>query len=267
MEGALLPLVKWAGGKRWLFRPEFKDQLPKFERYIEPFFGGGAGFFAMAPRNAIIADVNDELMNVYRQVRDHPLALRACLKEAEALHCKDFYYAVRQDVPTDPLARAVRTLYLNRTCWNGLYRLNRRGKFNVPIGTKQKVILASDEFVRAASVLKNADILTQDFDATISKASAGDLVFVDPPYTVKHNMNGFVKYNESIFSWEDQVRLRDSCLRAADRGAHVIITNADHSSIKDLYSKASEVSSVPRASIISGRNEGRSETTELLIRI
>lgn len=202
---------------------------------------------------------------MYAQVRDDPLSIESGLAELQCHHSKESYYAIRASAPSDPMERALRTLYLNRTCWNGLYRLNRRGDFNVPIGTKSKIILKDDNFPEASRRLQKAKLLTSDFAVVLGDAGPGDLVFVDPPYTVKHNMNGFVKYNESIFTWADQIRLRDVCIGAAGRGAKVIITNADHESIHDLYKNAKELNVAPRASVIAASSTYRSQTSELVI--
>lgn len=263
----LIPFLKWPGGKRWLFNNSFVERLPPFERYIEPFLGGGAGFFTLQPRRAILSDINPELINVYRQIRDAPKAIAIGLQQLQERHSKEHYYGVRKLVPKDDLQKAVRTLYLNRTCWNGLYRLNRRGQFNVPIGTKNSVVLKSDNFSAASDILKNAILQVSDFSDTIREAGDGDLVFIDPPYTVSHNNNGFIKYNESIFSWDDQQRLRISAFEARDRGAQVLMTNADHDSVRDLYGSAKRLTSVERSSVLSGTAAFRTKTTELLIEL
>lgn len=259
------PFLKWAGGKRWLFTAELLRSLPAFDRYIEPFVGGGAGFFALSPRNAIISDCNSDLIRVYKVVRDHPLLLAKSLYRHQLAHNSIYYYHVRESAPSDLVEQASRFLYLNRTCWNGLYRLNKNGIFNVPIGTKSAIYLGDDEFVTHSFALRNTEITSCDFEKIVDRASIGDLVFLDPPYTVKHNMNGFVKYNESIFSWEDQVRLRDAALRAVSRGSSIIVTNADHSSIRELYRDFGTHHTVERSSVISGKASGRAKTTELMV--
>lgn len=132
----MLPFLKWAGGKRWLFTFDFLGSLPSHERYIEPFLGGGAGFFALKPKNALLADLNPDLINAYSVVRDNPRELRIALEEHQSRHSDDHYYAVRASKPDDALGRGARFLYLNRACWNGLYRVNQLGNFNVPKGTK-----------------------------------------------------------------------------------------------------------------------------------
>lgn len=263
----MTPFLKWAGGKRWLFDKPFIKTLPTHRRYIEPFLGGGAGFFATKPPVALLSDVNVELISLYEVIRDNHVALEAALQVHQGLHCSAHYYAVRESEPLDKVARAARMLYLNRTCYNGLYRLNRTGKFNVPIGTKTMVLQPSDDFSSTAALLSQAELRCCDFAETIGEATDGDLVFVDPPYTVKHDNNGFVKYNENIFSWKDQERLKLSIVDAVARGASVIVTNANHESVKDLYSGIGHSSVVDRTSVMSGKSAGRSAVSELLVRI
>jgi DNA adenine methylase len=143
------------------------------------------------------------------------------LKVHAKRHSKKYYYYLRDEAkPTSLAGQAARFLYLNRTCWNGLDRVNLKGKFNVPKGTKSKVILDTDDFEAAAKALGAATLVCSDFATIVDMAEKGDLIYADPPYTVHHNMNGFIKYNEVLFSWEDQTRLRDCLLRASERGAH-----------------------------------------------
>jgi DNA adenine methylase len=156
-------------------------------------------------------------------------------------------------------------LYLNRTCWNGLYRVNRDGVFNVPRGTKDAVILSTDDFDRYSLMLKGRDISTRDFEEAIDEAGSGDLIFADPPYTVAHNNNGFIKYNDRIFSWSDQIRLRDALCRAVSRGANAIVTNAAHSSVVDLYKDCGQIHHLTRASVLAASPQHRSSAAELLI--
>lgn len=262
----LEPFLKWAGGKRW-FAARHMDLLPqRFERFVEPFLGSGAMFFALQPKNAIVSDLNAELVDCYLAIRDNPTAISEGLKIHQLKHSKDHYYSVRSAVPRDMVERAVRFLYLNRTCWNGLYRVNQKNEFNVPIGTKSSVVLASDDFQAVSSVLKSAKITNSDFEQTLAEAGPDDFVFVDPPYTVKHNLNGFLKYNNKIFSWSDQVRLRDAVQDAASRGAKVLVTNANHTSIQELYAGVGRTDAVSRASVLAASSKHRSATSELVIR-
>lgn len=229
------PFIKWAGGKRWLTSDPTFD-LPDFTGcYIEPFLGSGAVFFYTEPQQAILSDINPRLIEVYQTVRDDWQRVLLELKRLQRLHSKTFYYEERSRKRKTPHTRAAQFLYLNRTCFNGLYRENLKGIFNVPIGTKDKVVFEDESFSEISSALSCASISTADFAVTIAKASDGDLVFADPPYTTAHNMNGFIKYNQNIFSWQDQIRLKDALLEAVSRGAKVVLTNADHESIRDLY--------------------------------
>lgn len=260
------PFLKWAGGKRWLFDSEFKSKIPRFDRYVEPFLGGGAGFFALKPSRALLSDLNPDLINLYQVVRDRPRELRRAMQAHHERHCREYYYQTRDAKPRGRIQAAAWMLYLNRTCWNGLYRLNKNGEFNVPIGTKQMVYLDTDNFEALSELLSGAELTTSDFQQTIDQCGDGDLLFVDPPYTVKHNMNGFVKYNERIFCWADQERLRDALFDASARGASIILTNADHRSIRELYQGFGTHESVARRSVISGKADGRAEITELMVR-
>ncbi|MDE4272943.1 Dam family site-specific DNA-(adenine-N6)-methyltransferase [Phaeobacter gallaeciensis] len=259
------PFLKWAGGKRWLFTPEFIETLPQFDRYIEPFLGGGAGFLSLTPQNSIISDVNYNLISVYEVVRDNHEALVTTLAKHQERHSPEYYYTIRSKEYSCKVEKASQFIYLNRTCWNGLYRLNKKGKFNVPIGSKTKVLLPDDDFASISAILKNSSLRCCDFEETISEAQKGDLLFVDPPYTVAHNKNGFVKYNEKIFSWDDQVRLRDSIVQAVERGAALVLTNADHSSVRSLYEEVGIHASLERPSVISGSTKGRSKISELMV--
>ena len=260
---ALPPFLKWAGGKRWLVSRGFPAPAA-FDRLVEPFVGSAAIFFSLRPDRAILADVNQDLINLYRVIRDRPVELQALLSRHHDKHCRDHYYAVRKQAIVDDLGRAARMLYLNRTCWNGLYRVNRLGEFNVPVGTKTAVLVEGEDFELYSTLLSRAEIACQDFEKTINHCGIGDFLFVDPPYTVKHNMNGFVKYNETIFSWDDQVRLAAALRRAGSRGAAILVTNADHESVRELYRNDFTYTSVGRQSILAGSAAHRGGTTEAL---
>lgn len=259
----MLPFLKWAGGKRWLAQSGELVAPSSYERFIEPFLGGGAVFFSLEPGQAILSDINPELVELYEVVRDEPDQLRTILAWHQEKHSRDHYYAIRERQYRERAWRAGRMLYLNRTCWNGLYRLNRKGEFNVPIGTKT-AILIEESFAEASALLARATLFCQDFATTIEQAGAGDFLFVDPPYTAKHNLNGFLKYNENIFSWGDQVRLHRCLVEAGARGASIVVTNADHASLHRLYSEGFTYRSVERQSVLSGSARGRGRTTEAI---
>jgi DNA adenine methylase len=262
------PFLKWAGGKRWLTsKPD--SLLPdrnSFNNYFEPFVGSGAVFFHLEPTTGIISDVNNDLINSYTVIRDNWRGLKKLLTQYNNLHNSEFYYKMRSSKPRAPLQRAAKFIYLNRTCWNGLYRVNMRGEFNVPIGTKTKVILDDDNFESVSNALQNINIVSCDFEQTIDQAMAGDFVFIDPPYTVAHNLNGFIKYNEVLFSWEDQIRLRDAAGRAVQRGAAVLVLNANHASVRELYTDVGEMKVMNRASVIAGNSNARGVYSELAIK-
>lgn len=262
------PFLKWAGGKRWLITKagDFLPTLNPNARYIEPFLGGGAIFFHLQPENAFLSDINGDLINAYQTVRSKPVELYNILTRYQDLHNEEFYYQIRASRPRVPLQKAARFIYLNRTCWNGLYRVNKKGAFNVPIGTKTNVIMEDDDFEKLSEILQSASIRRCDFVRAISQAEAGDFVFVDPPYTVKHNLNGFVKYNENIFSWQDQIRLKNAVARAIERGAHVLVTNANHQSIEELYQGCGTMHLLNRASVIAGDAGARGIYSELAIK-
>lgn len=258
------PPLKWAGGKRWL-TAQNEYFVPKgFNRYFEPFFGSGALFFHLRPARSCISDVNEDLINLYKVIKCSPVDLQALLREHHNLHNKEYYYKVRAMAPDCSVSKAARLLYLNRTCWNGLYRVNKQGRFNVPIGTKSAVCMKTDDFEALSKILANADISARDFEESIDLADEGDFVFADPPYTVAHNNNGFIKYNEALFSWEDQVRLRNAIKRAASRGAICVVTNADHESIHQLY-HGFKIRKLSRVGVIAGASVARGKFDELII--
>jgi len=263
----MTPFLKWPGGKRW-FVANHPALLPSvFNRYIEPFLGGGSVFFYLKPPQSILSDLNPELIATYEAIRDGWEALKGRLLSHQSNHGGDYYYAVRESKPRLPVTKAARMIYLNRTCFNGIYRVNLDGKFNVPKGTKDAVVLETDDFEGAATLLANAELRTSDFEPVIDQAHENDLIFADPPYTVRHNVNGFLKYNEQLFSWNDQVRLADALARARTRGAKIVSTNANHDSVRRLYrERGFALKAVSRYSSISADPKSRKQFEELVIR-
>lgn len=260
------PFLKWAGGKRWL-ASTYADLLPEnYKRYYEVFLGSGAVFFSMRPTQATLSDLNEELIECYSVLRDEWQNVVERLHHHHLHHSKDYYYEVRSSKPRLLANKAARFIYLNRTCWNGLYRVNLRGEFNVPVGTKTNVLLEADNFEELSALLKKTVLLAADFEEVIDRARSGDFIFADPPYTVKHNLNGFIKYNEKIFRWEDQIRLRDCLVRASNRGCHVLLTNANHPSVIELYEDDFELISLSRSSVIAADSKNRGIYEELVVR-
>ncbi len=265
----LAPFLKWAGGKRWLVS-KYCSLLPKniTGRYIEPFLGSGAVFFFLRPDRSILSDLNADLISTYRAVKNSQCALVKALKAHHHCHQhnpKEYYYVTRENDPGSEVERAARFVYLNRTCFNGLYRVNKKGSFNVPIGSKMQVVRQDDCWKEWGATLRNADLISGDFEVAIDQAKKGDFLFVDPPYTVKHNNNGFIKYNEVLFSWEDQIRLSIAIKKAKARGAKILLTNANHKSIAGLYGKGFKKTPVSRFSALSGKADGRGSYEELVI--
>lgn len=256
------PAIKWPGGKRALAPIILKHVPSVYGKYYEPFFGGGAVFFALRPPTAIIADTNEELINVYLHVRDHPKDLVKTLRSLK--NSEDNYYAVRSWNPRTPLRRAARTLYLTRLAFNGIHRVNLKGKFNVPYGHKSYLKTVDEEqLLQASEALQGAQIEVGDFELTTQSAQAGDVIYFDPPYTVAHASNGFVKYNERIFSWQDQERLAAHARTLARKGCRVIVSNADHSSLRNLYSDY-ECHVIERHSVIAASSSHRKQITECI---
>ncbi|MFG0330119.1 MAG: DNA adenine methylase [Phycisphaerales bacterium] len=262
----VIPFLKWAGGKRWLVAksPELFD-IP-FTRYVEPFLGSGAVFFHLAPKRSVLTDRNSELITTYSAIRDDWRAVWTRLRRHHRHHSKDYYYQLRSSTPRSPAGIAARLIYLNRTCWNGLYRVNLSGAFNVPIGTKTDAIYETDCFESVSQMLKSASLKSCDFSKTLDNTGDGDFVFVDPPYTVRHDNNGFIKYNDSLFSWEDQERLRDAVVDSRARGARVLVTNASHPSIEKLYRGIGQHVRLSRSSVIAGASEFRGPCHEMAIK-
>ncbi|MDX1810275.1 MAG: Dam family site-specific DNA-(adenine-N6)-methyltransferase [Sulfurospirillaceae bacterium] len=265
MNTNLVPFLKWAGGKRWL-TVNYANLFPeKFNNYIEPFVGGGAVYFNKNPKQAIISDMNTDLINTYKAIQEDWGKVEKLLIKYHTKHNRDFYYYMRSKKTKSIFTSAAKFIYLNRTCWNGLYRVNKKGEFNVPIGTKTNVILNSDNFQEISNRLKNTKILNLDFEQTIAMAKEDDFLFVDPPYTVKHDNNGFVKYNEVLFEWSDQERLHHILLEAKLRGVKIMLTNAHHQSIRELYEKDFHITTVERHSVIAGNANARGKSKEYLI--
>jgi len=260
------PFLKWAGGKRWIVSHHERIFPLVFGRYVEPFLGSGAVFFHLKPQRAILSDSNPDLINAYRALRSHPDQIHRLLVAYQKRHTSKFYYRWRGRRPKNTIHQAARFLYLNRVCWNGLYRVNLKGEFNVPLGTKTAVAFPQGYLRSISRRLYRARILRSDFEDVIDKTGAGDFVYVDPPYTVMHNNNNFLKYNDVLFSWEDQKRLAGSVGRASKRGALILISNANHRSVRQLYRGFGTVEVLRRASVLAGDTTARQQTAEIAFR-
>lgn len=201
------PFIRWAGGKTWLvpFMAELTRDL-EYKNYYEPFLGGAAVFFSLTPpKHAYLSDINPELIDTYMAIRDIPNDVIQALQLLK--NTEEDYYRIRKAEPTDLAERAARFLYLNQTSFNGLYRVNNRGEYNVPYGYRKKLNYDMERIRNAGEKLQGVRLECSDFAARKYCVKAKDLVFLDPPYTVSHNQNGFIKYNQNLFSIEEQYRL------------------------------------------------------------
>jgi DNA adenine methylase len=265
------PFLKWAGGKTQL-TDELMARLPaSFGVYHEPFIGGGALFFKLYRvgkiEHAYISDLNTELVDTYRTIRDQVDEVIGEL--AQYPHDKDFYYQLRSQNPKDldlPV-RAARMIYLNKTGYNGLYRVNREGGFNVPFGRYKAPKYLDEENLRAVSkALQGIEIVCASFDAVLDRAQAGDLVYFDPPYVPLSQTANFTGYHSNGFSFEDQQRLRDICLKLTKRNVRVILSNSDTLIVRELYAHQPFVINEVQANrAINCNGNRRGKLTELIV--
>lgn len=239
------PFVKWAGGKRQII-DKLKEYIPEeFGTYYEPFVGGGALLFELSPKNAVINDSNKELMNVFSCIKDEDKFIKMCneLNRYETVHCEDFYYEIR-NLDRDKkkftrlvdYKRAARTIYLNKACFNGLYRVNSRGEFNVPFGKKIKVNTYEGQnlgIIHAYLNFSNIKMLSTDFEEAVKDAKKGDFIYFDPPYD--SDTDTFNSYTEDGFNKDQQRRLADVYKELNDRGCYVMLSNHNTILVNELY--------------------------------
>jgi DNA adenine methylase len=235
--GAQKPFVKWAGGKGQLVE-ELAARLPRhYAAYHEPFVGGGALFFHLAPAAAFLSDLNEELINAYLVVRDDCDSLIRSLKKHK--NERAYYYEIRALDPAllDPVERASRFIYLNKTCYNGLYRVNRRGEFNVPYGRHENPVYADEAQLRLASkTLERADVRVADFGVVLDRARPGDFVYFDPPYQPISTTARFTGYTPDAFDESQQERLADVFHELDARGCYLMLSNSASPLVQRLYS-------------------------------
>lgn len=232
------PFLKWAGGKSKLIE-QYIPYFPKnFRTYYEPFLGGGAVFFHLNPPSAFLADINPELVNAYRCVKDDVETLIQSLEIHQLRHNKDYYYEIRKQNGITKIERAARLIYLNKTCYNGLYRENSQGEFNVPIGKYKNPKICNAAVLRSASAaLQQAGIDGRSFEYILENASSSDdFVYFDPPYHPLSATSNFTAYSRSSFTQDDQISLRDVFAELARRGVKVMLSNSDCPFIRQLYS-------------------------------
>ena len=263
-----VPFVKWAGGKRTVAK-ELASLMPKaFETYWEPFVGGGALFYEANGRisQAVLSDINAELMTCYRTVKKDPEPLIAALESHAARHSKSYYYDVRsQHTLQDQTEIAARLIYLNRTCFNGLYRVNRKGEFNVPMGSYSEPKIVNEANLLACNeALQSATVKLMDFMEV--DPSEGDFVYCDPPFDPLSATASFTSYTKGSFGPEDQANLRNTALKWHKAGAKVMISNSDTDLIRNLYdSKPFKVRVVQALRMVNSKSDKRGPVNELVI--
>lgn len=258
------PFIRWAGGKTWLV--PFMNQLTqnlKYNNYYEPFLGGAAIFFSLTPpKHVYLSDINAELIDTYMAIRDIPDDVIKSLLLLQ--NTEEDYYRIREMNPPTLSERAARFLYLNQTSFNGLYRVNNQGKYNVPYGYRKTLNYDIERIRNASTKLQGVRLECSDFAARKYRVKAGDLIFLDPPYTVSHNQNGFIKYNQKLFSIEEQYRLSAYIDYIRKKGAYYVLTNAAHETIFEIFNKGDRVITLDRNSLIGGKNSKREKISEYI---
>jgi DNA adenine methylase len=267
------PFLKWAGGKRQLL-PELKKYVPEFNRYFEPFVGAGALLFEMQPKVAVINDINEELINCYLVIKAHPKNLIDELTWFQNI--KEFFYNVRDwdrkkqhplDTFLNSMRKATRTIYLNKTCYNGLYRVNASGQFNAPYGYYKTEFKPDEKNILAVSsylINNQVTILNTDFVEAVNDAGVGDFVYFDPPYD-PIDETGFTSYTPGGFGKEDQLRLMRVAIDLTERGVKVMITNSNTKFINDLYRGRFVIHKVASKRNINSNGTGRGAVKDLII--
>jgi len=259
------PFVKWVGGKRSIMA-ELTARLPEqFDNYFEPFVGGGALFFEIAPnlKNATLCDINMDLLLTYQSIKKSPHELIQLLKKHAKNHSKEYYYEVRaQHELENPIEIAARFLYLNKTCFNGLWRVNKKGEFNVPMGKYKNPNIVQEENIWACNkALQGTDIQYREFDTIEPKK--GDFVYFDPPYHPTDN-NSFTTYTKLDFSEKDQIRLKEFCDTLDKKGVKFMLSNSDTLFINDLYKNYNvQLVSAPR--FVNCKPTKRNSVKEVLV--
>lgn len=249
---AIKPFLKWAGGKTRLLNRILPHVPVQFENYHEPFLGGGAMFFAVRERmrgTAHLHDLNEVLINVWQRVQEDPAGLLEALGWYHENDSKDFYYEQRAAQPETLLGQAARFIYLNQTAWNGLWRVNRLGAFNVPWGDRPFRGIDDDVLHATSDALIGATITAGDFRQTLEKPQIGDFVYLDPPYLPISDTSKFYLYTEKRFRAPDLEELADLCHQLSARGVHWVMSNRDTPQVRDLFTTERIVQFTTRRSV------------------
>ena len=260
------PFLKWAGGKTRLIS-QYKDYFPQhYQTYYEPFLGGGAVFFYLQPSKAVLTDINADLILTYRCVRDDLEDLITSLQAHKQRHNSDYYYDVRNSYTGTDLEKAARFIYLNKTCFNGLYRVNSQGKFNVPVGKYKNPGICQEEILKLASEsLKKVEIKQANFEEVLNYATgSNEFVYFDPPYYPLNKTSNFTAYSNFCFDENQQIKLRDIFIKLANKGVKVMLSNSDCPFIRDLYSDFN-IHTISAARSINSNAQKRGKITEVLV--
>lgn len=260
-EISVRPFLRWAGGKTWLIKHLKKIKNSNFNCYHEAFLGGGATYFYLRPKShSYLSDLNGELIETYQAVRD---GVEDVIDKLQSFkNDEESYYVARDTIYDSSVERAAQFIYLNQTSFNGIYRVNLKGKYNVPFGFRKKEFIDVETLRNASLALADTSLFQSDFYSILENVKSRDLVFLDPPYTVSHNNNGFIKYNEKIFSLGDQHRLSNLIDEIKRKGAHYILTNAAHATIDEIFGKGDTKIELNRGSTIGGKEAERGQTSE-----
>jgi len=265
----ITPLLRWVGGKNWLIKKIDKFIPNEFNRYYEPFIGGASvSIFlnnrGLLKKGGLLSDTNDRLINFYNVVKNNPEELVEELSNYK--NTKEDYYIIRSYKYENAIKKAAQFYYLNRTSFNGIYRENLKGEYNVPYGNKHyKILFDEQRILNFSKSINNICFQTMDFYNIKNRIEKNDLIFLDPPYTVAHENNGFVKYNQQIFSWSDQEKLKKLVEFIIEKKAMFILTNAYHESIINLYKNIGDKIILERPSVVGGKKAQRTIYKELLI--
>ena len=269
----LQPFTKWTGGKRQLL-PVIKSLMPdNYNSYFEPFIGGGAVFFELIPKKAIINDFNSELINCYRQIKDNPQKLIELLTKHQENNSKEYYLELRAvdrdnriNKMTD-VERAARIMYMLRVNFNGLYRVNSKNQFNVPYGRYKNPKIVDSELILSISQYlnkNNIEILTGDFEKAVEDVGAGDFIYFDPPYIPLSETSAFTSYTHEGFSYEEQVRLRDVFRKLDKKGAYVMLSNSSSPLVEELY-KGFNIHKVEATRTNGAKASSRGKISEIIV--